>query len=237
MIALTFDIDWVPDKVLDDTIEIVSKYNVKATFFATHKTSVLDGLNDKIFEIGIHPNFHPVLNGSLENYMKSIDTLLSWFPLSKGVRSHNLFQATPILSYFVKVGLLYDCNLFLPYHRNLKPFYNWNGLIRIPYFWEDAAHYVYGKPYQLDQIPIDKDSCNILSFHPIHIYVNTDSEARYQTIKPDYQNPKKLLGFRNTKNRGTRDLLIELLEYIKLNNIQTKTLREISEDLLNNIKK
>ena len=33
-VFLTFDIDWAHDEVLEDTLNLVSDYNVKATFFA-----------------------------------------------------------------------------------------------------------------------------------------------------------------------------------------------------------
>ena len=35
---LTFDIDWCSDEVLLYTLDIIEKYNIKATFFVTHET-------------------------------------------------------------------------------------------------------------------------------------------------------------------------------------------------------
>ena len=55
-IGLTFDLDWAHDAITADTIELLIRANVKATFFVTHKTSVFDGLSQD-FEMGIHPNF------------------------------------------------------------------------------------------------------------------------------------------------------------------------------------
>ena len=63
-VFLTFDIDWAHDEVLEDTLNLVSDYNVKATFFATHKTSVnLKIISNPNFELGIHPNFNLEFNG------------------------------------------------------------------------------------------------------------------------------------------------------------------------------
>jgi len=40
-IFITFDIDWADDKVMEDTIDFIEKYDVPATWFVTHKTPVL----------------------------------------------------------------------------------------------------------------------------------------------------------------------------------------------------
>ena len=41
MIALAFDIDWAPDAVLADTLELVAEVGVPVTLFATHATPPL----------------------------------------------------------------------------------------------------------------------------------------------------------------------------------------------------
>jgi len=43
---LTLDIDWANDEVLDDTIDLVEQADVAATWFVTHKTSVLERLKE-----------------------------------------------------------------------------------------------------------------------------------------------------------------------------------------------
>ena len=45
-IFLTFDIDWADDDVIGDTIDLVEKAEVKATWFVTHQTPLLDRLRD-----------------------------------------------------------------------------------------------------------------------------------------------------------------------------------------------
>lgn len=35
-IFLTFDIDWAHDEVIDDVLQLLSKYQASATLFATH---------------------------------------------------------------------------------------------------------------------------------------------------------------------------------------------------------
>ena len=63
---LTIDIDWAPDFVILDTVELLLKYNVVATILVTHDSPLLQDLRShKNFEFGIHPNFNPLLNGRI----------------------------------------------------------------------------------------------------------------------------------------------------------------------------
>ena len=61
---LTFDIDWAHDSVLVDTIELVERAAVPATWFITHATPLIDRLrSNPNFTLGIHPNFNELLLG------------------------------------------------------------------------------------------------------------------------------------------------------------------------------
>ncbi len=63
-IFLTFDIDWAINDVLMSTIDIIEKYNIKATFFVTHRTELLERMDkNKNIELAIHPNFNYLTNG------------------------------------------------------------------------------------------------------------------------------------------------------------------------------
>ena len=67
-IFLTFDIDWVHDSLLAETIDLVEQARVKATWFVTHDTPLLDRLRaNQKFELGIHPNFNFLLEGDVRN--------------------------------------------------------------------------------------------------------------------------------------------------------------------------
>ena len=63
-IFLTFDLDWCSDEVLEYTLNLLEQFNVKAIFFITHYTKLLDRMKkNESFELGIHPNFNFLLNG------------------------------------------------------------------------------------------------------------------------------------------------------------------------------
>lgn len=51
----------------------------------------------------------------------------------------------------------------------------------------------------------------VFDFHPIHVFLNTESLDRYERTRPLHQNPKELIKHRY-QGDGTRSRLIELLE-------------------------
>ena len=63
-IFLTFDIDWCSDELLLYALNFIEEYKLKATFFVTHETGLLERMRDnENIELGIHPNFNPLLSG------------------------------------------------------------------------------------------------------------------------------------------------------------------------------
>lgn len=83
-IFLTFDIDWASDEVLEYCIDIVEKANIKATWFVTHETPLLGRLRaNPNFELGIHPNFNPLLEGNFaygKNYKEVFKVFFKYCP-------------------------------------------------------------------------------------------------------------------------------------------------------------
>ena len=229
MIVFTIDVDWAHEDVINDTLSIFEKYDVKCTFFSTHHSLRLVKASKKLFEIGIHPNFNAILSGdSTKTPADVIDELLDTHPHAKGVRSHSMTQNSNLLNLFVEKGLIYDANIFLPYQTGLKPFTAWNGLIRVPFNWEDDVHWTYGYTFESWNINLLDEGLVVFDFHPIHIYLNTENKFRYNEAKKHFNNPDKLINYRNNEIKGTRDLLISLLEYINQNKLEVKTLLEIA---------
>jgi hypothetical protein len=231
MIAFTLDIDWAPEEVIEDALLLFQHHNVKCTLFSTHNSYAVIKSDKKLFEVAIHPNFNSLLRGGDKTVSTIISELLDIHPDAKGVRSHSMMQSSVILQEFADKGLVYDANHFLPYHQNIKPFMLWNGLVRIPYNWEDDVHWSYGYTFDNCRINLNDNGLIVFDFHPIHIYLNTDNKYRYNEAKKYYDNPNKLIKFRNTEIEGTRDLLISLLKHVQKNNLENKTLLEIANAL------
>ena len=223
------DIDWAPEQVIQDALSLFEKYNVKCTLFSTHKSKVIKESNRALFEISIHPNFNLLLDGNSSTDAEGIvKNLLNIYPEAKGIRSHSLTQSTILLSLFKSIGMEYDCNSLFPYNWNIYPYKTFTGLTIIPFNWEDDVHFLYKKSFDIDFNEIFNPSKNYLfNFHPIHIYLNTDSELTYLNTKKYYHDPIELKKRMNTRNHGTRDFLINLLNFVRLHNLETKKMVEI----------
>ena len=146
MIAFSLDVDWAPEEVIKDSLNLFENYGVKCTVFNTHDSNIINESNRDFFEIGIHPNFNPLLDGNNNTNADSIiKKLLKIYPEAKGIRSHSMTQSSRLLRLFKDNGLIYDCNQFFPYKWDLHPYKCWTGLKRIPYNWEDDIHFAYKK--------------------------------------------------------------------------------------------
>ena len=92
----------------------------------------------------------------------------------------------------------------------------WNGLCRVPYFWEDDIQVIYedrnseqfGK---LNGLPLKAPGLQVYDFHPIHIFLNTENLHRYESTRPSNQYPDELIRERYG-GIGTRNVFKELLE-------------------------
>ena len=209
---ITLDIDWCHDDILSDTVELLKKYNVPATFFVTHETDILADLRkNPLFELGIHPNFNRLLSGNHSlgsNFQEVIEHYMKIVPDSKVVRSHSMTQNSPILDSFREFGLTHDCNHFIPFQSGMemKPWKLWNDLIKVPYCWEDDVTCLF-KDYQLAPVK----GVSVYDFHPIHIFLNSYELSTYESTREHHRNPATLVEHRDARE-GTRNLFINLLE-------------------------
>lgn len=221
-IFVTIDVDWAHDDVLADSIDLLDRSGASATWFITHDTPLLDRLRaNPNYELGIHPNFNRLLAGDFRNGRSAeevISQLMQLVPEARSVRSHSMTQSTGLLQAFVSAGLTHDANHFIPASSGiqLKPWLLWNGMIRVPYCWEDDVFCTYrerGVP-EPDAIDVvQHDGLAVIDFHPIHLFLNTETMARYEQTRDAHQSPDALMEHRYT-GFGTRSRLLELLDFV-----------------------
>ncbi len=217
-IFITFDIDWCSDEVLSYTLDIIEEFNIKATFFVTHETKLLERMrNNSNIELGIHPNFNPLLNGDFR-YGKNIDEVIEYYkkivPEAVSVRSHAMTQNTHILNSFEKFGLIYDCNTFIPFSSQIElaPWKHWSTkMIKVPYSWEDDLHCIYNWEWNIKKL-LDTKGLKIFDFHPIHVFLNTENIDRYEKSREYFNSIKILNKNKNNLTFGTYDFLINLIK-------------------------
>jgi methionyl-tRNA formyltransferase len=226
-LALSFDTDWCPEEILEDTLNLLKQYDVKATFFMTGKYNSLDLSNH---ELAIHPNIK-----SLDSAEQEIQKLKDLFPKSKGIRNHGLLNGSRLLSLYEKYHLSYSSNYILFDQSNVKKTKLMKNITEIPIYFEDDIHAEMNSSDESDEENLwslkylknlNSKGIKLFNFHPIHVFLNTPSIEFYEKSKKYYHNFEKLSSLKNTSVKGARDILIELLEYAKSNNISFHMLNQ-----------
>jgi hypothetical protein len=217
-IFLTFDIDWAHDEVILDLLELISKYQVNTTWFVTHYTNLLRILEaDTRIELGLHPNFNYLLSGGgglEESSISVIQKVKELVPTATSIRSHSLVQSERLIDQFLDNGFKRICNLFIPYKNDMcvSPFYLWNGAIIVPHQFQDNASLRMNEEFT--QIDSFNTGFHVFDFHPIHVFLNTESLERYEQTRSLHNNPKELIKHRY-EGYGTRNRLLDLLKLAK----------------------
>lgn len=209
-VVLTIDVDWAPDEVLAPLLEIFSRAGVPCTIFATHDTPLLHGLAPSQFEVGVHPDFNPLLKGDNRSQEQVVASLRELFPGARGIRSHSSMVSNVLVELFGRMGFEYECNVCLPYSQSLELLPLWNGMMRVPFNWEDYLHFSYGKSFATTGLDLTQ-GLHVLTFHPVHVFLNTENMDRYRAARLFYHDAAILSGFRNT-GTGTATLLQNLME-------------------------
>jgi len=222
-IAITIDIDWVADEIIRYTVDLLEKYQVKVTFFATHSSNYLKTLDSSRYEIGLHPNFE-----QNNDYNKTIKVLKDLYPEAVGIRSHCLLTSGPLLQLFIDTGFSYEANAFIPLVSSLRPYRCLNKLVSIPCYWGDDYHYLAGFDFELSLLGVNNPGLKVYMFHPIHIFANTNSDSHYVSFKQYLKNPELLQKYRHT-GTGIGTLFEQLLRHISDNKLANYTCKEIYE--------
>lgn len=183
--ALTFDIDWAPDFVILHCLELLDDARCKATFFATHSTSLNQEIVNRGHNLGIHPNFLPSSSQG-DSVQAIISECLSYAPDAWCMRSHALVQSSPLLheifSKFPQLKL--DVSIFM--HRFAfahKAKWEYDGVTfdRLLYNWEDDFQFA---SYNKDNFPeLFFGELTIFDFHPIHVFLNSTDGSEYRNLK------------------------------------------------------
>jgi hypothetical protein len=224
IIYLTFDIDWVSDKIISHTISILEDYGLNATFFATHDSQLLKTLSLKKYEIGLHPNFD-LGNGQYD--INALEKLKEIYPSAVGTRSHSLFFSSRVLQSMQVCGLQYESNIFLWRHEELHLTKRTKTIDSIPFNWSDDKHVELECPFSMDTFPqLNQSGLNIFNFHPVHIYLNTDVYSRYETAK-HYFNIPEMDNYINIELAGVGTLFKLLCNTISKNDLQTGLLKSL----------
>lgn len=185
-VVVTLDVDWAPDFVVDDVADLLRSKDVRATWFATHRSPAIERLlDDPGFEVGVHPNFFP---GSDHGAHPSevLEHLSDLFPNAVSFRTHGLVESGPLLRRVMEeTSLEVDCNTFLPDLTELRPTRIWmagDSLIRVPFVWADSHELDRPKSdWRIEEV-LGASGLRVLLFHPIHVHLNLADRRTYRRI-------------------------------------------------------
>ncbi|HWY35584.1 MAG TPA: hypothetical protein VNX68_13135 [Nitrosopumilaceae archaeon] len=220
-VFITLDIDWAHDDVIRYAADIFSEHHIKVTWFVTHESPVLNELRtNPLFELGIHPNYNPLLlNGSYEKGKTAreiLNGIMKIVPEASCVRSHSLTQNSILVDYYVESNFKSELNVLIPINSGIMvwPFLNSSGLTELPHIWEDDVHIEFKHDYKnsLSLIKGYEGLC-ILDFHPIHIFLNSSKPEHYNSARPFLKDFEKIKGCVNERSYGTRNFLKDLINW------------------------
>ena len=104
-LCLTIDIDWAHDAAIADALKLVAEAGVAATWFVTHATPVLADIRaTPRQELGLHPNFNPLLDGSNGNARNILRRIRDVVPDATCIRSHSLTRSSRLAALFREHG-------------------------------------------------------------------------------------------------------------------------------------
>jgi hypothetical protein len=235
-IYLTFDIDWVADEAIEWTAGLLQDLRVPgATFFATHDTPALTRLRDRSFEIGMHPNLLPLLFGPRADEHTDVRTVLRQLrcvvPDAVSVRCHGLLHGHALSRVFQDEGFTHESNVMIPWSSGmmLQPYEFPPGMVQLPYNWGDYLHCVHTPPAQRlsasDYLRLP--GLKIMNFHPVHVYLNTCSPDMYAQARSATADIARLRTFRNEREAGVRDFLIELVQAARQKGYRMRRLADL----------
>jgi hypothetical protein len=185
--VLTLDIDWVPDFMIDDVAGRLRRAGVPSTWFATHPSPALERLRqDPLVEVGIHPNFQErSTHGSTA--AEVLGYCMRLVPDAVSMRTHGLVQSSRLLNdVMAQTPIRYDSSLLLPGLGAVHPVYYWWGgqsIMRIPIYWADDLELQRAQPAFSPAPLLTTEGLRVLSFHPIHVYLNASSFVAYQRLR------------------------------------------------------
>ncbi len=215
--VLSIDIDWAHDAVLEDTIDLIEQAGVKACFFVTHDTPLLTRLRaNPLFELGLHPNFDPLLRGDAQRSARDIVMDLARVtPEAKVLRSHAMTTSGRWLELYREAGITHLSNYLMFGDANIHPFRQLNGLVEAPVHFADDGllfqHAMSTVSFDLTtELHARGGGLRVYNFHPIHLFLNAESLDRYGASRPYADDPQALRRLRFDGN-GARAWLYSLL--------------------------
>lgn len=144
-------------------------------------------------------------------------------------RSHALVSSSHITKTLYDCGIRYELNCYIEPCKGICV-YPWlfQGVLQVPFFYEDDV-YLLANNNNRPQFYLDHSirMYRVFNFHPIHLFLNSESLERYERIREDYHNFSILKKNVNNMSYGIFDFFKELAESAKAQGYQFGKITEI----------
>ena len=216
---LSFDMDWAIDEVINDALDLIEGAGVRATFFVTHNTPVLERMRQSpAIALGLHPNFNPLIDKKEDALHpdQTLSEIKAIVPEARVLRSHSMTHSGRWLEKYEGLGVTHISQYYMPGIKIIQPFKHLNGLVEVPIYFADDGyisdldHRHQGRLSNREILEKDPDGIKVYNFHPIHIALNSENFKLYHREKPLSRNWEELLKQRNP-NFGIRNLFEKLI--------------------------
>lgn len=183
--CFTSDIDWASEATIRYCHNIVSRDDLKITYFNTHRSPYLTELtkSGQVDQL-VHPNFLPGSSHG-NSFKEVIDYCVDLVPNATGFRTHRYFEVNDIMDDLFNRGFKFASNICTRCEVGLKPFYHRSGLVSIPIFLEDGGYLLMDKSLDFNLLlpTLSSPGLKVINFHPAHIAFNTPDFGYTRTIK------------------------------------------------------
>jgi hypothetical protein len=204
---LTMDLDWCPDWILEKVL--IGLEDVPLLIFMTNRSEFIESALQEgaQWSLGIHPNFEPKSSHG-ETPDEVFRFLIGLFPNSVAWRSHSLLSSNRVMQSASKISNLkitsnkYDPEFHLPTWTN-NSFAQWRFL-DLPIHFEDDLALVDDPDLERSAALLTLSEARYdlvtLSFHPIHIFLNSVDLEEYSKSKSEIYSNKELPNLPKVQN-------------------------------------
>ncbi|MDB5687121.1 MAG: uncharacterized protein JWR77_1710 [Rhizorhabdus sp.] len=183
--VLTGDVDWASEHCIQSYVDHAADRGIVPTLFVTHRSAAIDrAVAAGKVHLGIHPNF--LADSSHGATVDEIlDHVLDLVPEPVASRSHCFFDSSPVAHAIAQRGITVDSNICCHLQEGLPALHHWNGVKRLPVFFEDDVHWAQGRGWAFPdhRAAFASRGLKILNFHPFMWALNTPSAEYYAAYR------------------------------------------------------
>jgi hypothetical protein len=232
--VLTGDVDWASEHCIDSYVDHAASHGIVPTLFVTHRSAAIEraAAAGKV-HLGIHPNFLP---GSTQGTTTEevLDHVFDLVPEPVASRSHCFADGSHIAHALARRGITVDSNICCHLQAGLPVLNHWNGVKRLPVFFEDDVHWEQGGTWAFAdyRAAFASPGLKILNFHPFMWALNVpDAEfhAAHRSHIPTLTGPEAA-SLRH-RGPGSATFLDEIIGWVRETGGEFVSLPQLCETL------